>query len=211
VPLLLTWVISLDLPIPNKRSIYMDRYLIHSLPPFLLLVAWGIVRVSRRSLWLAAGAAVVLVAAVLPSLQNLYWDPAYARTDWRAAMAYVEAAWQEGDVLLLRPSDTLPVTYYAGELLPYHELPFLFDQEEQDAYMAQEIRPTMERLARERERAWLIHVEANIDPHGYPHARNAALSELSARDAIKAWLDEQYPFGDERTFAGLWLARYDLR
>ena len=109
--LLLTWAISLDLPIPQKRSIYVDRYLIHSLPPFLVLAAWGIVRAYRRRRWTAAVAALALAAAVLPSLLNLYGDPAYARSDWRAAIALLERTWQRGDVLLVRPSDTLPAAY----------------------------------------------------------------------------------------------------
>jgi mannosyltransferase len=210
VPLLLAWAISLDLPIPQKRSIYMDRYLIHSLPPFAVLVAWGVVLASRQRAWVAAGAAAVLAAAVLPSLLNLYWNPAYARNDWRGALAYVEAAWEEGDVLLLRPSDTLPVAYYMDGAVAYEVLPFLFSAEEREAYLAGEMEPTIEQIARERERAWLVTVEENTDPHGFPYARNAALSEVSTRDAIKAWLDERYACDDERGFAGLWLARYEL-
>jgi hypothetical protein len=152
----------------------------------------------------------VLVVAVLPSLLNLYSNPAYARNDWRAALAYIEAAWEEGDVLLLRPSDVLPVAYYMDGAVAYRELPFLFSEEEREAYLAGGMEPTMKQIAREWERAWLISVEENTDPHGFPYARNAALSEVGTRDVIKAWLDERYACDDERGFVGLWLARYEL-
>jgi hypothetical protein len=92
----------------------------------------------------------------------------------------------------------------------YKELPFLFSEEEREAYLAGEMEPTMEQIAREWERAWLISSEENTDAHGFPHARNAALSEVGTRDVIKAWLDERYTCDDERGFAGLWLARYEL-
>jgi hypothetical protein len=141
----------------------------------------------------------------------MYSDPAYARNDWRGALAYVQAGWQEGDVLLLRPSDTLPLATYGDRALPFVEFPFLFSEEERAAYLSAEMGPTMERVAREHGRAWLVSAEANTDPHGFPHARNAALQEVGTRDAMVAWLDERYPREDEHGFVGLWITRYALR
>lgn len=210
VPVLLVWAISLDLPIPQKRSIYMDRYLIHSLPAFVVVVAWGVVRLSGQRAWVTATASAALVASVIPSLLNMYFAPAYARDDWRAALAHVESVWKKGDVLLVRPSGTLPMAYYLNGPVPYEELPFLFGEEERKAYLDREMGPRMSQIADQWERAWLVSVEENTDPHGFPYARNVALSEVGTQDVIKAWLDERYACDEEQGFAGLWVARYEI-
>jgi hypothetical protein len=103
------------------------------------------------------------------------------------------------------------VAHYAGGPLDYVELPVPFDPAEREAYLARELVPALDRLAREWDRAWLIAVQANTDPHGFPHARNAALSRPDAGDPLKATLDARYPLLDQRPFPGLWLARYALR
>ena len=68
----------------------------------------------------------------------------------------------------------------------------------------------MEQIAQEWERAWLISVEENTDPHGLPYARNISLSTVAKQDVVKAWLDERYVRNEEQGFAGLWLTHYDL-
>jgi len=47
VPLAMVWIISLDWPLPEKRAIYMDRFMIGQMPAFLLLIAWGLERLAR--------------------------------------------------------------------------------------------------------------------------------------------------------------------
>jgi mannosyltransferase len=215
VPLLLTWVISWDLPILQKRSIYMDRYLITTLPAFVMLVAWGLVLMSERGRGLAVAAlAAVIVAAVL-ALCNLYYDPSYAREDWRAAMTYLDAERGPGDVLLLRPNHTLPLAYYGHEdeekePVAYQEVPFLFDEGEREAYLAQEMGARMAAIAQEWDRAWFMSSVENTDPHGFPHERNASLRRVGERDGVKAWLDARYVRLEEVFFTGICLTLYDL-
>jgi uncharacterized membrane protein len=210
VPLALTWAISLDLPIPQKRSIYMDRYLITVLPAFLTLVAWGLVSACGDKRWLILVALAVLFGAAMPALANLYFDPAYARDDWRGAMSYVKREQRPKDVLLLRPSHTLPLSYYTDGTVPYQEFPFLFYEDERHAYLAQEMGPRMDSIAQEWERAWLISSVDNTNPHSFPHDRNAALIRIDEEDEIKAWLDARYVQLEETFFTGVLLTLYDL-
>jgi 4-amino-4-deoxy-L-arabinose transferase-like glycosyltransferase len=210
VPVLLTWLISLDLPISQKRSIYVDRYLITVLPPFLVLAAWGLVSLWENGRWVACAALILAVVGVVPSLLSMYRDPAYSRDNWRGAMAHLGAERQVGDVLLLRPSHTLPYAYYLDLPLPYQEFPFLFYEEEREAYLAQEIESRVASIAQEWDRAWLISSVDNTNAHGFPHERNAALARIGEKDAIKGWLDARYPRVEEVTFTGVLLTLYDL-
>lgn len=210
VPVLLTWLISLDLPISQKRSIYVDRYLITVLAPFLVLAAWGLASLWEKGRWVALAALALAVAGAVPSLLNMYDDPAYGRDNWRAAMAYVEAERQTGDVLFLRPSHTLPYAYYLDQPLPYQEFPFLFYEEEREAYLAEEMESRVASIAREWDRAWLISSVDNTNAHGFPYARNASLARIGEEDAIKGWLDARYPRVEEVPFTGVLLTVYDL-
>lgn len=212
VPILALWAISLDLPIPQKRSIYVDRYLIVSLPAFVLLVACGLVYAARR--WRSVRPDIVGIVVLLAlsgyGLANLYWDPQYARDDWRAALAYLEMARETEDVLLLRPSHTLLLAYYARESIPYQEFPFLFYEEEQEAFLRQEMPSRMQDIAREAPRAWLISSVENTNAHGFPQQRNADLLTIVELDPIKGWLDERYDVLEERRFPGIVLSLYGL-
>jgi len=113
-------------------------------------------------------------------------------------------------VLLIRPSHTLPMAYYGPVDVPYEELPFLFDKDEREAYLAQEMGPGMAQIARERDGAWLISSVENTDPHGFPHRRQAALERLEDQDPIVLWMDAHYSVVKRRSFTGIDLRLYDL-
>jgi mannosyltransferase len=210
VPMLLTWLISLDLPIPQKRSVYMDRYLLTSLPAFVILVAQGLVLLADRSERLAAAAGASLVVPAVLALVHLYYDPLYAREDWRSAMSYLDEERQPADLVLLRPSQTVPLVYYGDRSTPFEELPFLFDEDEKKEFLAHAIEPTMADAARRWDRAWLISAFENTNAHGWPLERNAALSQAGEQDAIKKWLDAHYDRLQEVVLTGICLTLYDL-
>ena len=210
IPVLLVWLISLDLPIPQKRSIYMDRYLLTAMPAFVILVAWGGVSLLQRRRWVGIVALSFVVAAQALALRNYYFDPQYAREDWQAALAYVTAQRQAEDVLLLRPNHTLPLATYVGGAFPFEEFPFLFYEDERREYLSQEMGPRMAGVAQDWRRAWLISSVDNTNPHGFPHQRNAALTRVGEEDAIKVWLDAHYVQLGEMSFTGVWITLYDL-
>jgi hypothetical protein len=68
-------------------------------------------------------AAVILIGSGL-ALHNYYADPAYARDDYRAIAAYVEAVGRTGDAVLLNaPGQSEVFQYYYEGTLPVYPLP----------------------------------------------------------------------------------------
>jgi hypothetical protein len=99
------------------------KFLIVVLPPFCLLLALGIqnlAQLATRNLQLAIH--FLLLASclllVLPSLRNLYFNPDYARDDYRqiaadvAASARADAAHRNDAVILNAPNQWEVFTYY---------------------------------------------------------------------------------------------------
>jgi mannosyltransferase len=73
---------------------------------------------------LGAVVAGLLVAASLHGLAAYYTDPAYARDDYRAIAAYLEAVGRPGDAVLLNaPGQQEVFGYYYRGSLPIHPLP----------------------------------------------------------------------------------------
>jgi len=114
-------------------------------------------------------------------------------------------------VLLIRPSHTLPMAYYGPVDVPYEELPFLFDKDEREAYLATEMGPRMAQLARQWDGVWLISSVENTDPHGFPQRRQSALERLDEKEPIVGWLNAHYVLAEQRSFTGIDLRSYDLR
>lgn len=211
LPLLLVFVISLDLPLPNKRSIYMDRYLIVLLPALILLVAWGTMAVTRDRPRLLS---IILLGTGLPivaSLYNQYFGAEYGRSDWRGSLALLAEEWRVDDRILITPEQSLPLLYYKDARFSY-DIMWSSPVEMQDdmAAFRREIESQMATIASESDRVWLIRDYANNDPHGFSRARNAAVANVSERDSIKSWLDEAYEPAEDWSFTGIHVTLYDV-
>ncbi|HJW84316.1 MAG TPA: glycosyltransferase family 39 protein, partial [Anaerolineae bacterium] len=109
------------------------KFLLVGSPAFCLLLArgvdngWHIARGTMsmpRELsgpreiafsWVAV-VAVLVALVIIPtglSLANLYFDPAYARDDYRGLARAVESSWREGDAIVLHAANQWEVfTYY---------------------------------------------------------------------------------------------------
>ncbi len=185
IPLGVLFLISLDLPIPQKRAVYVDRYLIISLPAFLLLAAWGfaLLSVQKRGRWVAGLAGVIILAVTFLSLNNMFYRPQYARADWRGAIRQIQTSWQPGDLLLITPAQILPLAYYDDGGAARRILP------EEAAEMSSS-------LVEGGRRIWVIGNYANINKHGFPQDRNKAqTSELADyTDWLSANLEQQAEF-----------------
>jgi len=115
---------------------FADRYLIVILPPFLLLLARGIVgigelveRVAHRSpparvagYGLAGILALALLGASLREGLRVYWDEPYAKDDYRGAVDYIIRNWRDGDAVLLMLDTWQVFEYYSHGWLPRYGL-----------------------------------------------------------------------------------------
>ncbi|HRQ41359.1 MAG TPA: glycosyltransferase family 39 protein [Chloroflexota bacterium] len=196
IPLLLLLLISLDLPVTQKRSIYMDRYLIIILPALLLLAAWGFALLTeqKRVWWLLplTYGAIVLFAAA--SLNNMYHNPHYARTDWRAAIAQLETLWQAGDTLVIDPSQILPLAYYAT-------------RDNTEPIVVADVTEMNRELFTTAQRIWVMEIFENVDQHGFPQKRNQQLA--NERLAYHDWLANRFPIVQEWEYTGIRLTLFD--
>lgn len=107
-PLLLGLTVSLI-----SQPILWDRYLICSLPGWLILASWGFCRLGR--IW----SSWVLAAVVAAALGNLYYYKPHHRDDVRGAVAaYLGQAASADCVFVYRDYLAVPVLYYLREPPP---------------------------------------------------------------------------------------------
>lgn len=198
VPLGLITLISFDWGIPSQRFVYMDRYIISLLPAFVLLAGWGaeIAARRRRGLLLIFGAMILGPTAV--SLYNLYFNPAYARENWRGAVAHIAANQQSNDVLLLNPEYILPLAYYEEASVARKLLTETTEVEQALTIASQTY-----------QRVWLIRSFNNAETHGFTQRRNEEVA-TAPPDKYEAWLTAHLTPLGQWTFTGIRLALYDV-
>jgi hypothetical protein len=113
-PLLLIYLLSLISPL------YHVRYLFTYSPAFYILLGAGLVWLSSRAnFWLALAVSSLLMAASGFSIYQLHFDPRYRTDDYRAAVNFIQAQWQPGDLILINAGYTYPTfLYYAAPARP---------------------------------------------------------------------------------------------
>jgi len=170
------------------------KFLVIALPPFHILIAHGVFRASSRMPAICSTVlpgsrhcarfvrfATRLVLPLLiggltyPSLRNLYFNPAYARDDYRQIAADIGAQHQSGDAIILSaPNQWEVFTYYYPD---------------EDVYPAP-YRPTAAKAA------------SFLDPIVEQHRRLFVLywgdAESDPRRRIESWLAQHaYKAGDQ--------------
>lgn len=95
------------------QSFWVLRYIFPFLPPYCILIARGLTRMPSRTIQTALLGAVVLLS--LWPIANTYRYE--QKENWRAAVQYIQAREQPGDVIMLVDEDIwLPFEhYYRGE------------------------------------------------------------------------------------------------
>ena len=94
------------------------KFLVVILAPFHILIAHGIDNITHHASRITHYALrplllIILAASLLPSLNNLYFNPAYARDDYRQIAADVAAMARPGDAVILNaPNQWEVFTYY---------------------------------------------------------------------------------------------------
>ena len=124
-PVLMMYVLSL------WRPAYRPKFFLVGSPAFCLILAQGIIqsseaagkRITTRYL-LPATCLIFITVASNRSLQNYYFDPQYARDDYRGIAQYISALERRGDAVLLNaPNQWEIFTYYYKGDLPVYPLP----------------------------------------------------------------------------------------
>lgn len=123
------------LALSSWRELYVARYLAIAAPAAYLLVAQGLDRLwaattaYRGLLGKSALAAVLCSTGVVgyswcQALQNYYYNPDYARDDFRSAARFIEAGEGEQDVIVMSGGGifTALLPYYEGRM-PWIDMP----------------------------------------------------------------------------------------
>lgn len=87
---------------------------------------WAVMKSKARSVgrMLAAVCVFLVIVGQLEALDALYHDPAYARADYRAMAAVIDAAPRPGDAVILdAPNQSEVFTYYYHGSGPVYDLP----------------------------------------------------------------------------------------
>lgn len=230
-PFLIIALISLTI-----TPLYHVRYMFLYSPPFYLVLAVGMVTpvwqmargLSQRRRVVQSVAALFLTSAFAVwgtlagiSLNNFWYNPAYAADDYRSAMRHLQELWAPGDVLLANAGYVYPVVNYyfkgpiawQGRLTAYREPltdanglivlqtgsfvgpPSLgWGNPESDFYLTspEETIAHLEHLAQHHTRLWVLQAYDTVtDPHG----------------VIRAWLEEHATLFYDEVFTGITNAR----
>ena len=163
---------------------FFARYLLLIAPAFYLLVARGVHAAS--TLWKPLGivAIVSLLAASAYGLRGYYADETLVKGRYGQKMAYIEAASEPGDGLLLANQLQRPIfEYYRPEGLDYYFFP-RYDYALEDPRTVGEL----ESIAGRHRRLWLVRFgnPAEYDPTGY---LDRWLSTNGSKAYFQGWVD----------------------
>lgn len=207
LPLLFVFLISLDWPLPQNRSIYMDRFLIPSLPAFLILIGYGITQVFERKRTLGTLMIVVLLLTTGASTCSLFLDQTYQRDDWRRAITEIRENARSGDVLLVRPHHYVPLYYYDLQEIPWFTVPYLESARDYETFLDTQLSNNLSEAGR----LWTMIVCENADPHRFARGARQRLMQKVDEDEVRAWLLDNHRLAEERIYAGVYLSLYEAR
>ncbi|MFQ6058156.1 MAG: glycosyltransferase family 39 protein [Anaerolineae bacterium] len=183
VPVLAMYFLSL------RRPMYDPKFLLLATPAYYLLLARGVLAptrlLARRSLpsssliphpsslvpsLTSASLIAFLIVASARSLHSYYFDPRYARDDYRGMARYIEATARPGDAVILNAPSQIEIFsyYYQGDLALY-PLPRRRPPDEG------ETRRELEEIAAR---------------HGHLYAILWATDESDPGRIVEGWLDE---------------------
>ncbi|MDY7077975.1 MAG: glycosyltransferase family 39 protein [Chloroflexota bacterium] len=168
------------------------KFLVVVLPPFHLLLAHGIETLARLPTPHSPLSTLLLTPlffaiATFPSLHNLYFDPSYARDDYRQLAADIAALARSDDGIILdAPNQWEVFTYYYPDREVY-PAPYRPDQDQVEAFLA----PLIEQYRRLFVLYW---GDAESDPHRF----------------IETWLAAHAYKANDRWYGRVRLATYGV-
>ncbi|MCL4459987.1 MAG: glycosyltransferase family 39 protein [Chloroflexi bacterium] len=200
-PVLVLYLLSL------RRPMYNPKFLLLAVPGYCLLLGLGLDRLDRivRCLppisgmrltrtALSMGAIAICVLLILTSsarsLLAYYYDPKYARDDYRGLVRQIESSFREGDAIVLNAPGQVEIFryYYRGEGDVY-PLPRQRPIDERDT------EGELRRIAGGHKRVWLVlWAVQEADPNGF----------------IEGWLDKHAYKANNTWYGGVRLCLYSL-
>ncbi len=189
LPIVITFLASL------RRPVYMDRFLVGSLPALLLLVAAGLA--SLRG-WRAAATAALLSCLFAWSAIRFVYQPGQPKEQWREAGAYLQRA-RPGETIVPRIAQILvPLSYYYAGAVSITPMEF-----------NRQVTP-LDRLTADKSGAWLVYWSPAFDAHRV--AQGSPFDPQAEHDPeALAWLTERGPTLVERKdFTGITILHFSL-
>ena len=189
----------------RTRPLYEPRFLMLVLPAWTILVGAGLVALGEvasrfrlpptaRQIMVTAVAVVVAGLLLIPtarSLASYYFDPTYARDDYRGLAQTVALREQPGDaVVLTAPGQVEIFEYY------YRGQSDLFPLPRQRPIDPSDTRARLEAVGDGHDRVWLVRWAAN---------------EADPDDLILGWLEGRGRRLGSQQFGRVELRLYDLR
>jgi 4-amino-4-deoxy-L-arabinose transferase-like glycosyltransferase len=157
---------------------FHPRYLMVAYPAFLLTLAAGVAALPRRP---RAVAAAALGAVWLLALHHHYFDPRYAKEDYRAAGALVRERGVPGEQVVAVHSDEAMRYYYRGPL-PQRSVWLGF------AGRRERLEHELDRVLEGSRGAWVV-----LSRH----------EDLDPRDEFARTLDSRYPDAERFQLTGV--------
>jgi hypothetical protein len=116
VPILLGYLTAF----PAERP-HWSKYFIVASPAYYLLIAAGLAALWKKGLGLLIAGLIFVACAGGSSLSNYYFNPQYARPDFRPQIAYIETFSQADDALMVNSRGLFTTFwhYYRGDLTYY--------------------------------------------------------------------------------------------
>jgi hypothetical protein len=172
-----------------RFPIFDERYIMLSLPAYLLILARGLSYLSapgpRR--WIAAFGLVWILLVTGHSLRNYYSVPRYMKgIDWREYVAQLLACAEPGDLLIQNYPDP-GLTYHLRDRMPRVLLPTGYPAD------VKETEGELQRLSETYTRIWL---------------QPAKYSQWDSEGLVETWLGRHTLKVGERVFPRARLARY---
>lgn len=185
-PWLIIFIVSLGLR--PGFSLYLDRYLILILPAYLLLVSAGFLWLVQRfgQPRLVMPLLLGLLLLTLPTLQNLYSDERFARTDVRGAVQILAETAVSTDTVIGQPDVQLPLRHYAAQhhkTFVFVPLPINPTTAADEALFVEAMAAQVETAVSQNGRVWYLHQTFNRSPHGF-------LQPPQVVDPRAAWLGQ---------------------
>jgi uncharacterized membrane protein len=172
---LLPALVALGLSV--RRPVYMDRFLILSLPAVLLLISSGIEGLGRRRA--LAAAAMLLAVTGFAAAQFTFW-PGQTREQWREAAAALERVSPDEAIVVRVLQIVVPLSYYYD------------GSNELQAMEVNRQVTSLSSLAAGHEGTWLVYWNASADIHR-PASSPAFRAEEETDEEAAAWLAGRGP------------------